>query len=121
MESLDSKTISLWIMATLYTIAGILHFVIPKFYLRIMPPWIPYHKLMVQLSGIAEIALGIGLFFPPTRILSAWGVVLLLIAVFPANLYHFQSRTKKDPPTWALILRLPLQLVLIYWAYTFTN
>lgn len=120
MESFDAKIFSLWTMSAIYTIAGILHFVIPKFYLRIMPPWIPYHKFMVQISGVIESVLGIGLLFPETRAWSAWGIVLLLIAVFPANLYHFQSRTKKDPPTWALALRLPLQLVLIYWAYTFT-
>ncbi|WP_010571836.1 DoxX family protein [Leptospira broomii] len=120
MENIDAKTISLWIMATLYTMAGILHFVIPKFYLRIMPPWIPYHKLIVQLSGIAEILLGLGLFFPQTRSVAAWGIILLLIAVFPANVYHYQSRTKRDPPTPLLILRLPLQLVLIYWAYIYT-
>ncbi|EPG73531.1 DoxX-like family protein [Leptospira fainei serovar Hurstbridge str. BUT 6] len=120
MENIDAKTISLWVMAMLYTIAGILHFIIPKFYLRIMPPWIPYHKLIIQLSGVAEILLGLGLFFPQTKSLSAWGIILLLIAVFPANVYHYQSRTKRDPPTTLLILRLPLQLVLIYWAYIYT-
>ncbi|TGK12008.1 DoxX-like family protein [Leptospira fletcheri] len=120
METLEVKTISLWIMAVLYTIAGILHFVIPKFYLRIMPPWIPYHKFMVQFSGVVEILLGLGLFYPPTRPLCAWGIVLLLIAVFPANVYHFQSRTKRDPPTILLLVRLPVQLLLIYWAYLYT-
>ncbi|PJZ69862.1 DoxX-like family protein [Leptospira perolatii] len=120
MESIEAKTISLWVMAFAYTFAGILHFVIPKFYLRIMPPWIPYHKLMVQLSGVAEIVLGLGLLYQPLKIYAAWGVVLLLIAIFPANIYHFQSRTRKDPPTWALILRLPIQILLIWWAWTHT-
>ncbi|ABJ76987.1 DoxX family protein [Leptospira borgpetersenii] len=115
----DLKTVSLYTMATLYIIAGILHFVLPRFYLRIMPPYIPYPKLVVYFSGVIEIGFGIMLFFPDTKQLGAWGVILLLIAVFPANLYHYQSRRKTDPPKWVLLLRLPLQLLLIYWAYTF--
>ncbi|AXR67971.1 DoxX family protein [Leptospira mayottensis] len=115
----DLKIISLYTMAALYVIAGILHFVWPRFYLRIMPPYIPYPKLVVYLSGVIEIGFGVMLFFPDTRQLGAWGVILLLIAVFPANLYHYQSRKKTDPPKWVLLLRLPLQFLLIYWAYTF--
>ncbi|MDV6234318.1 DoxX family protein [Leptospira ellisii] len=110
---------SLYSMAALYILAGILHFVLPKFYLRIMPPYIPYPKFVVYLSGLIEIALGMALLFPETKKLGAWGIILLLIAIFPANLYHYQSRRKSDPPKWALLLRLPLQFALIYWAYLF--
>ncbi|EMO14854.1 DoxX-like family protein [Leptospira santarosai str. CBC523] len=116
----DLKIISLYTMATLYIVAGILHFILPRFYLRIMPPYIPYPKLVVYGSGVIEIGFGIILLLPDTRQLGAWGVILLLIVVFPANLYHYQSRRKTDPPKWVLLLRLPLQLLLIYWAYTFT-
>lgn len=116
----ELTVISLYVMAILYIVAGILHFVIPRFYLRIMPPYIPYPKFVVSISGVIEIALGALLLLPDTRQLGAWGVILLLIAVFPANLYHYQSRRKTDPPKWALLLRLPTQLLLIYWAYTFT-
>ncbi|RHX87453.1 DoxX family protein [Leptospira stimsonii] len=115
----DTSVFSLYSMAVLYILAGILHFVIPKFYLRIMPPYIPYPKFVVWISGLIEIGLGLLLFFPETRSIGAWGTILLLIAVFPANLYHYQSRRKTDPPKWTLFLRLPLQIVLIYWAYTF--
>ncbi|XDD50546.1 MauE/DoxX family redox-associated membrane protein [Leptospira sp. WS92.C1] len=116
----EASTLSLYTMAILYIIAGILHFVSPKFYLRIMPPYIPYPKLVVYISGLFEIGLGAMLLLPDTRQLGAWGIILLLIAVFPANLYHYQSCRKTDPPKWALFIRLPLQLLLIYWAYTFT-
>ncbi|TGK32713.1 DoxX-like family protein [Leptospira gomenensis] len=115
----ESIIVSLYFMATLYVLAGILHFVLPKFYLRIIPPYIPYPKFVVYLSGLIEIILGAALLFPETRRLGAWGIILLLIAVFPANIYHFQSRRKKDPPKWVLLLRLPLQFALIYWAYLF--
>ncbi|EMJ91336.1 DoxX family protein [Leptospira alstonii] len=116
----DLKIISLYTMAILYIVAGILHFVLPRFYLRIMPPYIPYPEFIVYLSGVIEIGLGAMLLFSETRQLGAWGIILLLIAVFPANLYHYRSRRKTDPPKWALLLRLPLQLLLIYWAYIFT-
>ncbi|MBW0433495.1 DoxX family protein [Leptospira yasudae] len=116
----ETSVISLYTMAVLYIFAGVMHFVLPKFYLRIMPPYIPYPKFVVYFSGVVEIVLGTMLFFPETRQIGAWGVILLLIAVFPANLYHYQSRRKTDPPKWALLLRLPIQLLLIYWAYTFT-
>ncbi|MCG6166574.1 DoxX family protein [Leptospira sp. FAT2] len=116
----ETSVISLYTMAVLYIFAGVMHFVLPKFYLRIMPPYVPYPKFVVYFSGVVEIALGGMLLFPETRQIGAWGVILLLIAVFPANLYHYQSRRKTDPPKWALLLRLPIQLLLIYWAYTFT-
>ncbi|EMJ52658.1 hypothetical protein LEP1GSC013_1172 [Leptospira interrogans serovar Valbuzzi str. Duyster] len=75
---------------------------------------------MVYLSGLIEIGLGAMLTLSDTRSFGAWGVILLLIVVFPANFYHYQSRRKTDPPKWVLLLRLPLQLLLICWAYTFT-
>lgn len=116
----DLKVISLYFMTAFYIAAGVLHFVLPRFYLRIMPPYIPYPKLVVYLSGLIEIGLGAMLTLSDTRSFGAWGVILLLIVVFPANFYHYQSRRKTDPPKWVLLLRLPLQLLLICWAYTFT-
>lgn len=118
---MSAKEISLIIMAVLYIIAGIMHFIFPKFYLRIMPPYIPFHKAMVYLSGVAEIALGIGLFIPEIRIWSAWGVIALLVAVFPANVYHLTSKgAGMKVPIWGLWVRLPIQFLLIYWAFTHT-
>jgi uncharacterized membrane protein len=86
------KEISLIIMAILYILAGLNHFKNPKFYLRIVPPFLPFPKWINWISGIAEIILGIMLFIPSTRILGAWGIIALLIAVFPANIYPFTSK-----------------------------
>lgn len=115
------KEISLYIMAIIYIAAGLNHFKNAKFYLRIMPPYLPFHKWLNWISGVAEIVLGILLFIPSTRVLAAWGIIALLIAVFPANIYHFTSKGKTlRTPMWVLILRLPIQFVLMYWAWIYT-
>ena len=110
----------LYLQAFIYIAAGLNHFINPKGYLAIMPPYIPAHNLMVMLSGIAEIILGIGLLFPATRSLSAWGIMLLLIAVFPANIYMATSNRFRKFPAWLRWARLPLQGILIWWAYRYT-
>lgn len=98
--------------------AGITHFVAPDPFVRIVPPYLPAPLLLVYLSGAAEIAGGLGLLLPATRRWAAWGLVLLLIAVFPANVYMLQSHgAGLKVPLWALWLRLPLQAVLIAWAW----
>jgi uncharacterized membrane protein len=75
---------------------------------------------MVYLSGVAEILLGTALFFELTRSYAAIGIILLLIAVFPANVYMAQRwKAKNHPYTLFAYLRLPLQLVLIWWAWTY--
>lgn len=108
-------------MAGFYTLAGIGHFVATKFFMRIMPPYIPWHKPIVYLSGVAEIGLGILLVMPAYSSWAAWGVIALLVAVFPANLYHFSSGgAGMRIPQWALALRLPLQGVLMVWAWWHT-
>ncbi|MCK8491317.1 DoxX family protein [Spirosoma sp. RP8] len=114
------NNLSLYIQVFVYIAAGINHFISPKMYLSIMPPYIPAHNLMVVLSGIAEVILGVGLLFPATRSLSAWGLILLLIAVFPANLYMATSSRFRKFPAWLRWARLPLQGVLIWWAYQYT-
>jgi uncharacterized membrane protein len=119
------KTVLLWLMAAFYFAAGVNHFVNPDFYLPIMPPYIPWHEAMVFLSGVAEVILGIGLLIPRTRVLAAWGTIALLIAVFPANLHMAIADVPVgDPPGSAGALRwvrLPLQLVLIAWAWWYTR
>lgn len=113
-------SIDLVIMGGWTNLAGIMHFVAPKGFEKIVPPYISKRRLMVYLSGIAEIILGTALFFDPTRSYAALGIILLLIAVFPANLYMAQRwRAKKLPYTWAAYARLPLQLVLIWWAFLY--
>jgi uncharacterized membrane protein len=115
------KIVTLYIMAALYVMAGTWHFVKPKMYLRIMPPYLPAPLFLVYLSGIIEIALGILLWVPATRALAAWGVIALLIAVFPANIYMLQKGGEAFRMSdWVLWVRLPIQLVLIAWAYCYT-
>ncbi len=109
-------------MAALYILAGVNHFRAPSFYVKIMPTWIPNHKLMVMLSGIAEIVLGAFLLVPQTQSLAAWGIILMLIVFFSVHIFMIQNRNTlfKDKPAWILYLRLPMQFVLIYWAYLYT-
>lgn len=111
----------LYLMAALYTLAGINHFWSPKTYLAIMPPFIPNPTLMNDLSGLAEIALGIGLLFPQTRVWAAWGVIALLIAIFPANLYMAVGDKFMRISPWIRWGRLPLQGLLIWWSYQYTK
>ena len=102
--------------------AGSLHFINPEFYLRIMPPYLPAPMALVALSGAAEIALGALVLWEKTRRLSAWGLILLLIAVFPANLHlAFHPEIFPNIPPVFLWVRLPIQLVFILWAYLFTR
>lgn len=108
---------SIYLQAFLYIVAGINHFVSPRMYLAIMPPYVPAHRFMVFASGLAEIVLGAGLLFSGTRTLAAWGLILLLLAVFPANIYMATSERFHKFPAWLRWLRLPLQGVLIWWAY----
>ena len=114
------KSVSLVLMGLLYIVAGALHFAKPDLYLRIVPPWLPAPLAIVYLSGVAEILLGAGVLVPRTSRLACWGVVALLIAIFPANLYHWWANVaivgKTPQPLSYHLIRLPLQGVLIAWA-----
>ena len=114
------SNLGLYIQAFIYIAAGFNHFINPKSYLSIMPPYVPAHSLMVMLSGVAEIGLGIGLLFPATRVISAWGLILLLVAIFPANVYMATSIRFQKFPSWLRWARLPLQGALVWWAYQYT-
>jgi uncharacterized membrane protein len=118
------KTIGLYAMTVFYVLAGIRHFTHTAFYLQIMPPYIPEPLNMVYLSGAFEILLGLLLLPVMTRRLAAWGLIALLIAVFPANLHMYMNNISPEGttiPPWALYARLPLQLLLIYWAYFYAK
>jgi uncharacterized membrane protein len=105
-----------------FIIGGIAHFTNTSFYQPMMPPYLPYHLELIYLSGIIEILLGIGLLIPRFSRMSAFGIILLLIAVTPANIYMYQNpEIFPDISKTALLLRLPLQLLLIYWAYSYTK
>jgi len=100
--------------------AGIMHFVKPKMYMRIMPQYLPNHKLLVLLSGVAEIILGIGVCFPITKNFSIYGLVLMLAVFLLVHFYMLSSKKASAGfPKWLLLLRLPIQFVLMYWAYSY--
>ena len=109
-------------MAILFFAAGVTHFVFPHLYLQIMPSWLPAHHFLVLFSGFIEIVLASLLFITATSHIAAWGIILFLIAVFPANvqmMLNYQDINHQY--LWLVSLRLPLQIVLILWAYQFTR
>ncbi len=110
----------LYVMGFIYVMGGIMHFIKPKAYMRIMPQYLPNHKLLVQLSGIAEIILGIGICIPATKNYAIYGIVLMLAVFLLVHFYMLSSKKASAGfPRWLLLLRLPLQLVLMYWAYSY--
>ncbi|MGB5434293.1 MAG: hypothetical protein WBM98_00270 [Maribacter sp.] len=112
----------LYFMAAMYIIAGIMHFIRPKIYLRIMPRYLPKPELLVKLSGLAEILLGIGLCFTVTKAFSIYGIILMLALFLLVHFYMLSGdKAAAGIPKWILILRLPLQFVLIYWAFSYLN
>ncbi len=109
------------VFAALFIIAGISHFVATGFFLKIMPPYLPFHLTLVLVSGLIEIILGILLLVPSYSRLAAWGIIALLIAVFPANIYVYQHQELFPLPGLLHLLRLPLQGILILWAFAYTR
>ncbi len=105
-------------MAAMYMFAGLMHFIKPKMYLRIMPRYLPNHKLLVYLSGLAEIVLSIGLCVSTTKNLAIYGIILMLIIFLLVHVYMLSSKkAAAGIPKWILVLRIPLQFFLMYWAY----
>jgi uncharacterized membrane protein len=111
-----------WGLGLLFAAAGVNHFVSPGFYAGMMPPYLPWHPELVALSGVAEVALGLLVLIPRTAPLAGWGLVALLVAVFPANV-HMALHPEQFPsfPAWGLYARLPFQAVLVWWAYRWTR
>ena len=119
------KRILLWVMAVFYVVAGLMHLARPDYYLPMMPPYLPWHPALIFLSGLAEAGLGVSVLIPALRSLAAWGIILLLIAVFPANLHIALNNVPLFGATqgagiWNWV-RLPLQGVLILWAWWYTG
>lgn len=109
-------------MVAAYVGAGINHFIHPQPYIQIMPAFLPYPDILVYVSGAFEIILGLLLIPLKTRKLAAWGIIILLVAVFPANVQMMINyRQENNPKLWIAVLRLPLQLLFIYWAYLYTR
>jgi len=108
-----------WILAVFFVVAGTNHFRTPAIYLAMMPAWVPAPGTVNVLTGIAEMLGGIGLLVPATRRLAGWGLIVLLIAVFPANLHvaqigHMPGTTFSPTILW---LRLPFQLIFVAWVW----
>lgn len=118
-----------YLMGLLYVVAGVSHFRAPRAFERVVPPQLPRPTALVYLSGAAEIVLGVGVLFERTRRLSAWGIIGLLIAVFPANVYTVTDDVApelvpdrlNDVARVAAWVRLPIQAVLIGWAWLYTR
>lgn len=116
-----AKPISKFLLAIFMIVAGTMHFVNPEFFLKIMPPYLPFHKELVPLSGVCEILLGILLLIPKYSHVAAWGIMALLIAVFPANIYLYQHQDILPASPIIHLLRLPLQGVFVLWAFWHTR
>jgi uncharacterized membrane protein len=117
-----AKQISRYLYGIAFMAAGANHFLSTPFYVSIMPPYLPWHEALVYGSGLAEIGLGTLLLIERWSRLAAWGLIFLLVAVFPANLHMAMHPEQYE---WAsslmLWLRLPLQGFLILWAYWYTG
>lgn len=111
-----------YLMVVLYVTAGVNHFVNPEFYIAIMPSWMPWHEFLVQLSGVAEIVLGLLLLPKATRTAAAWLIISMLIVFFTVHIdmaYDFYVNDKEG--LWIAIARIPFQFVFIAWAYAYTK
>lgn len=102
--------------------AGVAHFVRPEFYLRIMPPWLPWHEELVFVSGVCEVVAGGLVLIPATRRAGGLFAIAVLLGVFPANVWMaLDPSIWPEVPTWARWARLPLQALLILWAWWATR
>ncbi|MDQ3118347.1 MAG: DoxX family membrane protein [Verrucomicrobiota bacterium] len=113
-------TLSRAVLAVFFIAAGLGHFISPQPFVAIVPPFLPWPGALVWISGAAEIAGGVGLLFEVTRRGAALGLIALLIAVFPANIYgaiHGMKIAGADLPACLLVARLPFQVVLIWWVH----
>lgn len=107
------------LLSAFFVSAGVNHFLIPRVYASIVPPSMQEHaERVVAISGVAEIAGGVGVLLPRTRRLAGLGLIALLAAVFPANL-HMARAPERFPkiPRWVLYARLPLQPLMMRWAW----
>ena len=116
------KPLSIIIMSWFYISVGISHFTDPNWFLQIVPPYLPYKLELVYISGFLEIILGIMLIIPSIRSYAGWGLIMLLIAVYPANIYLAQTNgaamKTSSIVAWG---RLPFQFLFIYLAFWHTQ
>jgi uncharacterized membrane protein len=122
-EEKRSGGLSRRLLAGFFIGSGVNHFVIPRAYEKIVPPLLQREAgRVVALSGVAEVAGGVGVLLPSTRRLSGLWLIAVLAAVFPANLYMAQTPERfRRIPRWALYVRLPLQPLMMRWAWRATR
>ena len=115
------KKITVYMLSFFYIYVGIKHFIDPYWFVQIMPPYLPYHLELVYLSGFFEVFLGFLLLFNNSRKYAAYGVILLLVAVYPANIYlAFNDSPQKALNISSFVaswIRLPIQFILIGFAF----
>lgn len=112
-----TRTIFRWLLATFFITAGMNHFRMPNVYIAIIPPWLPRPFALTMVSGVCEVLGGIGVLLPTLRVAAGWGLIALLVAVFPANLHvaligHMPGFNFSPLTLW---LRLPFQGLLVAW------
>jgi len=114
--AISSRAISTHFVGLLFIVAGINHFINSDFYVNIMPPYVPWHLTMVYVSGFFEVIGGVGVLVPTLRRAAGWGLIALMIAVFPVHI-HMITHQADYPliPYWVLVVRIPLQFILIAW------
>tara|TARA_B100001559_G_C16445874_1_gene596707 strand:+ start:321 stop:734 length:414 start_codon:yes stop_codon:yes gene_type:complete len=116
------RVLSLFGLSVFFVYFGIDHFINPDFYLSIMPPAFPLHAEAVYISGFFEILGGICVLIPSLRKLAGWGLIALLVSVYPANIYMaINPEAFPEISIGLLYFRLPLQFLFIYWAYSITR
>jgi len=118
------KTALRWLLTVVMVAAGVNHFLVPEAYAATIPAWLPAPRALVAVSGVAEIAGGLGLIPAATRRAAAWGLIALFAAVFPANVnmaIHHLPLGGHAVPAWTLWARLPLQAVLVAWAWWYAR
>lgn len=110
-----------YLFGILFIITGVNHFRKPKMYERIIPPYIPSQKNMVIWSGIIEMILGMMILIPEYQVVAAWGIILMLIVFLTVHFHMLNNKSASmGLPKWILILRIPLQFALIWWAFQYT-
>ncbi|MBC8102724.1 MAG: DoxX family protein [Cytophagales bacterium] len=117
--------VSRGLLAAVFVFAGVMHFVAPRAYVSVMPPYLPNPRALVAASGVCEIVGGVGVLLgQPARRWAGWGLIALLLAVFPANIEIARRGATfgetQIAPLWGW-LRLPLQVPLIWWVYSATR
>ena len=117
-----TEPMGLYIIAVVYIVAGLMHFVKPKLYLRVMPKYLPNHKALVFWSGVAEILLGLALCIPMLKNIAIYSIIAMLTIFFMVHFYMLSGENAATGiPKWILILRIPLQFGLMYWAWIYLN